>query len=87
MHTIYIYKKTTAIDWGLFVARDWSQQQITWEIHDKYFLQETPFQFDVKIDPAIWCNFLIRKYCFIECKIIDIQIQKGKKLTKDDKLV
>ena len=63
---------TTAFDWGFFVARDWPWQLITWEIHDKYFLQEIPFQFDVKIDRAVRCNFLIRKYCFIECKIIDI---------------
>ena len=69
------------------VARDWPWQPITWEIHDKYFLHTTPFQFAVHIDRAVRCNFLIKKYFFVSCKIIDIQIPKGLKLPQDDKLM
>ena len=73
---------------GYFVARDWPWQPITWEIHNKFFLQNKPFQFTVHINCAVRCNILlIRKYCFVSCKIIDIRIPKGKKLTKDDNLM
>ena len=72
---------------GYFVAKDWPWQPITWEIQKKFFSQTAPFQFAVHIDCAVRCSFLIRKYVFVSCKIIDIQIPKGKKLTKDDKLM
>ena len=51
------------------------------------FLQTKPFQFVVFIDRTMRCNFLVKKYCFVSCKIIKIKIPKGKKLTKDDKLM
>ena len=52
---------------GYFVDRNWPWQLVTREIHVKFFSQTTSFQFAVHIDRAVRCNFLIRKYCFVNC--------------------
>ena len=70
---------------GYFVARDSKYQPITWEIHGIFLLKKTPYNFNVNIDRTVRCDFLIKKFDFVSCKIIDIQVPKDKKLNEEQK--
>ena len=90
MPAIFFYIKNELHQTGYFVARDTKWQPITCEIHYYYlffFLKNEPFHFAVSIDRCIRFDFLIKRYNFVACKIVDIQLPKGKKLTKDQKLM
>ena len=67
---------------GYFVVRESPWQPITWEIHEIHLLTIQPFNFYVKIDWTIRSDYLIRKFSFVSGQI---QLSKGKKLTKEQK--
>ena len=70
---------------GYFVARDSKCQPITWEIHGIFLLKKTPYNFNVNIDRTVRCDYLIKKFDFVSCKIIGIQVPKDKKLNEEQK--
>ena len=80
-----MYIKNELHEVGYFVARDSLWQPITWEIHEFHLLRVQPFNFYVKIDRTIRFGYLIRKFNFVSCQIVEIQLPKDKKLIKEQK--
>ena len=80
---MYIKNKLHKVDY--FTARDGSWQPITWEIHEIHLFTVQPFNFYVKIDRTIRFHYLIRKFNFVSCEIVEIQLPKVKKVTKEQK--
>ena len=71
---------------GFCVARDSKYQPITWEIHEIYLLKNEPLNFYVHIHRTVRFYYLIKKFHFVACKIENIALPKGNKLTKNEKL-
>ena len=72
---------------GYFVRHDRSWQPILWQVHEKYFSRNNEFQMHFDIERAFKCEFLIKKFNFLENRPKEIFIPRDIELpTKKRKI-
>ena len=69
-------KTATISRLGYFVRCDWPWQPILWQVHKKYFSRNNEFQMHFDIERTFECEFLIKKFNFMENRPKEIFIPR-----------